>query len=542
MSSSNSHIATRSGALEEERWRLFNLLNELPGIVYVRAPDYSISFANRHFKARFGDPKAGPCYRIIHNRDVPCEPCRCDAALAEGQLMESEWVFADGISYQLNDYPFVDVDGVEKVLHLGIDTTKRKQAEAELERANRELLALSQTEHRERILAESLAQAALTLNSSLDSAQVLDRILEQTLRVMPCSAASVMLIENQQIQLVRHRGLQAWSGEEVERLEAGVPLESMPPRLQAACQMRQPMLIEDTRSDPLDRLANGPDWVRSLVALPMIQGDSAIGIITLVSDRAGFFAPKSVVRLGSFASHAALAVGNARLFQDMKESREQLQSLSRRLVEVQENERRYVARELHDESGQALTSLMIQLKLLEREAEDPDRVKAGVVELMGAVERVMENLHRLAMDLRPASLDHVGLTAALDQHCQALAEQHTIRVTFKALGIEGRVAPDVETALYRIVQEALNNVIRHGRATRADVLLERRDDRIVVIVEDDGRGFDPEASSGPKHLGLVGIQERAVALGGSLTIESSPGMGTALFVEIPSAHTDSDSG
>jgi signal transduction histidine kinase len=472
---------------------------------------------------------------------MPCEPCRCDAALAEGQLLESEWVFADGTSYQLNDYPFVDVDGVEKVLHLGIDITKRRQAEAELERANQELLALSQVEHRERILAESLAQAALALNSSLDSAQVLDRLLEQTLRVVPCTAASVMLIENQEIQLMRQRGLEFWTGAEKERFEAGVPLESMP-RLQAACRTHQPMLIEDTRRDPQAGLADGLEWVRSLLALPMIQGDSVIGFITLLSDRAGFFAEESVLPLGSFASHAALAIGNARLYQSMKESREQLQSLSRRLVEVQEHERRYVARELHDEAGQALTSLMIQLKLLQRDAADPDRVQAGIAELMGEVEAVMENLHRLAMDLRPASLDHLGLIAALDQYCQTLAQQHTIQVAFEVMGIEGRVAPKVETALYRIVQEALNNVIRHGQATRVDVLLERRGDRIVAIIEDDGRGFDPETAAGPDRLGLVGIQERAMALGGSLTIESSPSEGTAIFVEVPHAYPGSDRG
>jgi signal transduction histidine kinase len=541
MTSTNDQTEALTPALDEERRRLFNLLDELPGIVYVRGPVYSIDFANRHFRERFGDPTAGPCYWVIHERDTPCEPCRCDTALAEGQLMESEWIFADGTSYQLNDYPFVDVDGVRKVLHLGIDTTKRRQAEAELEEANRELLALSRAEHRERILAESLAQAALALNSSLDSGQVLDQILEQTLRVVPCSAASVMLIEHKQIQLVRQRGLESWQGAELERLEAGVPLESMP-RLQAACQARLPMLIEDTKRDPQDRLANGLEWVRSLVALPMIQGDSVLGFITLLSDQAGFFAQESLLRLGSFASHAALAIANARLYQEMKESREQLQSLSRRLVEVQENERRYVARELHDEAGQALTSLMIQLKLLQREAADPDRVQGGVTELMGEVEGVMENLHRLAMDLRPASLDHVGLSAALSQHCHTLAEQHAIQVTFEAIGVEGRVAPDVETALYRIVQEALNNVIRHGQATRADVLLERRRDRLAAIVEDDGRGFDPEMAAGPDHLGLVGIQERAMALGGSLTIESSPSQGTALFVEIPHAYPDSDRG
>jgi hypothetical protein len=211
-----------------ERQRQFSLLNELPAIIYVRAPDYAIHFANRHFRQRFGDPTSEPCYKLIHNRTAPCVPCGCATALAEGQLLESEWVFADGKTYQLYDYPFVDVDGVEKVLHLGIDITRRKRAEAELERANRDLLALSRADRQERLLAEGLAQAALALNTSLDAAQVLDRILEQTLQVVPCTAATVMLVENHQIRLVRQRGLESWSNPELAHLQAGLPLESFP--------------------------------------------------------------------------------------------------------------------------------------------------------------------------------------------------------------------------------------------------------------------------------------------------------------------------
>jgi signal transduction histidine kinase len=424
---------------------------------------------------------------------------------------------------------------------LGIDITRRKRAEAELERANRDLLALSRADRQERLLAEGLAQAALALNASLDAAQVLDRILEQTLRVVPCTAATVMLVENQQIRLVRQRGLESWSNPELAHLQAGLPLESFP-RLEAACRERQPLLIQDATRDPQARLLRDLEWLRSLALLPMIQGNRVVGFITLLSDRAGVFTRESILRLGSFASHAALTIENARLYQDMKESREQLQSLSRRLVEVQENERRTVARELHDEAGQALTSLVIQLKLLQQSASDPGQVQAGTAKLIGEVETVMENLHRLAMDLRPASLDHLGLIAALQQHCETLADQHGIRVAFEAIGIEGRVAPEVETALYRIVQEALNNVVRHAQATRADVLLEGRGDRIMVIIEDNGRGFEPETASGPGHLGLVGIQERAMAIGGSLTIESTLRGGTALFVEVRNAYPDPDRG
>ncbi len=541
MMGSTGQIPATAQMLDEERRRLFTLLDELPAIVYLRAPDYSIAFANRHFRRRFGDPSAGPCYRVIHDRSVPCEPCGCATALAGGELLESEWAFADGTTYQLYDYPFVDVDGIEKVLHLGIDITKRRQAEAELERANRELLALSQAEHRERLLAEDLAQAALALNSSLDLAQVLDRILEQTLRLLPCPAATVLLVEGGQIQMVRQCGLEAWAAPVLEDLEAGVPLDGFP-RLQAACHERLPLLIQEATQDAQARPLSDLGWVHSLAFLPMIQGQSVVGFVSLLSDRPGFFTPERILHLQSFASHAALAIENARLYRGMKESREQLQSLSRRLVEIQENERRHVARELHDEAGQALTSLVIQLKLLQRDANAPPRMRAGISVLMAEVELLMENLHRLAMDLRPASLDHVGLTAALQQYCRTLAEQNGLRVGFETVGLEGRVAPDVETALYRIVQEALHNVVRHARAARVDVLLERRGDRIVAIVEDNGQGFDVTAAAGPGHLGLLGIQERALALGGSLTIESTPCGGTALFVEVPDARPGSDCG
>ncbi len=528
-------------AVRVQEQRQFSLLNELPAIVYVRAPDYTIHFANHRFRQRFGDPTSEPCYKLIHNRTAPCVPCGCATALAEGQLLESEWVFADGTTYQLYDYPFVDVDGVEKVLHLGIDITKRKQAEAELQRANQDLLALSRADRQERLLAEGLAQAALALSSNLDASQVLDRILEQTLRVVPCTAATVMLVENQQIRLVRQRGLESRPSAEQALLQAGAPLENFP-RLQAACRERQPLLIQDAARDPETCLLSDLEWVRSPALLPMIQGNSVVGFIALLSDQAGFFTRESILRLRSFATHAALTIENSRLYQEMKDSREQLQSLSRRLVEVQENERRTVARELHDEAGQALTSLVIQLKLLQQSARDPEQVQAGTARLIGDVEAVMENLHRLAIALRPASLDHLGLIAALRQHCATLADQHGIRVTFEAIGIEGRVAPEVETALYRIVQEALNNVVWHAHATRADVLLEGRGDRIVVIVEDNGWGFEPETATGPDHLGLIGIQERAMAIGGSLTIESTLHRGTALFVEVPNAYPDPDRG
>ena len=286
----------------------------------------------------------------------------------------------------------------------------------------------------------------------------------------------------------------------------------------------------------------GSEHVRSWLGVPLVAGDKSIGFCALDKASAGFFTREHMQLAEALVGQAAVVVQNAWLFQQVRAGRERLQSLSRRLVEIQENERRYISRELHDEAGQALTSLMVGLRLLERESGRPEAVAAGVSELMRMVDAVLENLHRLAVDLRPASLDHLGLVPALHQYAEAISDRYGLVVQFETVGSIERLAPDVETALYRIVQEALTNVIRHARATRADVLLERRGDNLIVIVEDNGIGFDPTAALRSGDLGLVGLRERAEMLSGTLTVESAPDAGTTLLLEVPYVPADTDRG
>jgi signal transduction histidine kinase len=214
-----------------------------------------------------------------------------------------------------------------------------------------------------------------------------------------------------------------------------------------------------------------------------------------------------------------------------------LQVLSRRLVVVQETERSLIARELHDDAGQALAALMVGLKLLERDAAHPDALLQRAAELRKTADGVLDNLHRLAMDLRPASLDHLGLAPSLQQYTNAVSRQNELSVRFEALGFEGeRLAPDIETNIYRIVQEALTNVLRHAQATHADVLLESCEQGLLLIIEDNGIGFDYDEAVQRGRLGLFGMRERAEMLGGHLVVESSPGAGTTVFVEVPNGH------
>ena len=147
---------------------------------------------------------------------------------------------------------------------------------------------------------------------------------------------------------------------------------------------------------------------------------------------------------------------------------------------------------------------------------------------------VMEGLHNLALNLRPASLDHLGLVQALVQHANMI-QSDKLSVEFKALGFDReRLSPSIETALFRIAQEALTNVVRHAQAGVVGILLERHAGKVILYVEDDGKGFDPEALD-EDMIGLAGMQERAVLVGGTFTIESVPGKGTSIRVEVPDA-------
>jgi signal transduction histidine kinase len=218
------------------------------------------------------------------------------------------------------------------------------------------------------------------------------------------------------------------------------------------------------------------------------------------------------------------------------EGRARLQSLSRQLVRAQENERRAVSRELHDEAGQSLASLKLGLHLLEEKAGDPAAVRSSVSQLRFQVEELMVSLHRLASNLRPASLDHVGLRAAVQQVVEASNLQDGPRVEFEGGAVGDLRLPEfTETALYRIVQEALTNARRHARATVVSVLLERREGKLVAVIEDDGIGFDPVLALHSGRLGLLGMRERAEMIGGSLIVESEEGKGTTVVAEVPDA-------
>jgi signal transduction histidine kinase len=213
-----------------------------------------------------------------------------------------------------------------------------------------------------------------------------------------------------------------------------------------------------------------------------------------------------------------------------------LQRLSSELIRVREDERRTIARELHDEVGQSLTAIKFELVAAQNAVDEQGGPANLLADVRPIVERTLQTVRDLSHMLHPAVLDDLGLSAAVDLHIKEFRRRHAIRVDLTETGMEERLPRDVETAAYRIVQEALTNVAKHARASSCRVSLVQLSRSVVVVIGDDGVGFsasEPLAAGQDRGLGLVSMNERAVQLGGTVMIESGPGLGTRVVVELP---------
>jgi signal transduction histidine kinase len=207
--------------------------------------------------------------------------------------------------------------------------------------------------------------------------------------------------------------------------------------------------------------------------------------------------------------------------------------LMRRLVSAQEDERRRISRDLHDRLGQELTGLTLGLKLLESDLPQGTRGRARLRDLQEAVSRLGHSAHELAVELRPSALDDLGLQSALEDLVHRWKARTSIPVDFHfAMRSDRRFPREVESTVYRVVQESLTNIARHAGASRVSVIVEYRDTVLMTIIEDDGRGFDQETLNQSNHLGISGMHERLALVGGTLQVESSGTTGTTIRARV----------
>jgi signal transduction histidine kinase len=281
-------------------------------------------------------------------------------------------------------------------------------------------------------------------------------------------------------------------------------------------------LLDDPDVDQSETRAMG---ARTGLYAPLVARGRSLGVIA-VHDKltgTGRFTDGDLRLVEIFAGRAAVAVAlSERVARDTV----------RRVVAAQEAERRRLALELHDETGQALTSILLGLKAIgaAKTAEDAERAEADVRTL---VVQALQDVRALAVELRPSALDDFGLGPALERLAQTFAERSGIDTSVEAT-LEARLPTEVETTLYRIVQEALSNVVKHAGATRVSVVVARRGSSVVAIVEDDGVGFETDDVR-EDALGLLGMRERLALVGGTLEIESADGAGTTVAAQVPAA-------
>ena len=205
-----------------------------------------------------------------------------------------------------------------------------------------------------------------------------------------------------------------------------------------------------------------------------------------------------------------------------------------KLVGALEDERKRIARDLHDELGQKLTAMRLKLEGVRKNC-DEEKLNSGIDEVQQLAQNIDEGVDFLAWELRPAALDDLGLVAALEKYIREWSHFSGINAEFRIAGLKKqRLLPEIETNLYRITQEALNNTHKYSQAKTAEILLEKRRDKVILIIADDGKGFNVKNKKGrEKGIGLIGMEERAALVGGSMEIESAPHKGTTIFVRVP---------
>ena len=391
-----------------------------------------------------------------------------------------------------------------------------QRVEREIRRENQELAILN--------------SIPATVSTSLDLSEVLLLLQQQLSQQLGVPGGCIYIYDQQEEKFELK---QAWGlPDDVPAQIAVVPAQTYPAN--EILRSRKPFLVAEIKKDrlyqKLELDQKRAQW-QSCLGVPVLADGAMQGVIVLFSPTV--FNDAQISFYTSFGKQVGAAFHHARLFEQFFAARERTQVLSQRLVAIQEEERRNLARELHDEIGQILTGLKMMLEMSLR--LPPAESQANVQEAQKLVGELMSKVRQISLDLRPGMLDDLGLLPAWLWYFERYMTQTKVQVNFSHSGLEDqRFASEIETAAYRIVQEALTNVARYAGVTQVTVEAWADPDILCVEIKDAGAGFDPDAAlSANVSSGLAGMGERARLLGGGLTIESESGVGTRITAHLP---------
>jgi PAS domain S-box-containing protein len=478
---------------EEKQFRVLFEMNPLPLWVYD-FETLAVLEVNEAVVRHYGYSRE-ECLSLTLNDIRPAEDVPRLQAYFREHLPSYEpgrTTFAGTWRHRKKDGTLIDVEITSSVINFrgcraGLGVVK------DITEQTRALDAIRQSEEAKARLVEALQASESLFRSITENAPDYIFQIDSNSRILFANRVVPQL----QIKEVLGTRLQDWVGKEYHALMNEVIARAFNTGEPQSYEV--PSIGADTR----------PAWYRSRIG-PVLVAGKVVSAIVIAHD------------VTEFKRHE----------EQLRDYAGRLQALSRRLLEVQEQERRHLARELHDEIGQLLTGLKLSLELSARDGDGMP--ESHLEEARRLVRELTAQVRDLSLHLRPTMLDDLGLLPALLWHLQRYTAQTGIRVAFEHQGLDRRLPPELETGVYRIVQEALTNVARHARVDETRLRVWIDDHVLGLCIEDEGQGFDPQGVLSPRvSSGLSGMQERAVLLGGQLQVNSGAGSGTRLLAEFP---------
>jgi signal transduction histidine kinase len=513
------------------------LVNNLEDELIVIDNDYRViqanaAFLSNHKKGR-RDVIGKHCYRATHGRRQPCGLPDCECPVST--------VWETGRPARVTHRHTFGLEGDKNERYLDIIASPIRDSKGTIFAVAESMRDITETKQNERQNAEAyrnllaLNKIATAVSHSLDLDTVLASALEKTLEIMNRNTGGILLWNEERKKLC-YRVHHSLSKDFVQSV-CFLPGQGVVGRV---LQTGRAILIDDISVDP--RIAYpglvASEGLRAFAAVPLKTDDRVLGVITIASHTPRKFSADDIQLLDSISSQIAIAVENAMLHQEMQRKEESRGELLSEIFSIQEEERKRIARELHDETSQSLASLAASLEAIAGSLP-PEAGEAGsrIRKMEQVAINVLDEIHKLIYELRPSLLDDLGLVAATRWLAEKNLETGGTTIHFKTTGKARRLPSKLETTLFRVIQEAITNIARHAHASDVGITLQFRKYVIRAVIRDNGRGFNVEEAISsrdrPRGLGLLGMKERVGLMNGSMNIHSYPDKGTDIDIEIP---------
>jgi len=514
---------------------LQNVIDGIADKLFVIDSEYRVRFANLAMRQNLAEGRVfigEHCYEVFEGRNNPCCPplwnCPLRKVVQSGSpttIISPEHADAMSDRYvRITLYPLRDNQGnMNAVAELREDVTAERELENQILRRHHHLHALSRISS----ATSGLWDLDVILNIALDT----------VLEIVNATTGGVLFL-NEQTQMLSYRVYRGLSAKYVEQMQMGLG-EGIAGRV---AQTGEPIILEDISRDA--RAAH-PDLIsteglKGFISVPSKARDRVVGVMNIASHRPGRFSADDMYLLNSIGCQLGNAIEQARLCQRLEIGRERYQSLLRHALTAQEDERKRIARELHDETSQALASLTLNLQAAIATAETRSFVDTDLITKLQKTQSValhtVNEVTKLMKELRPTLLDELGLAAAINRYARDSLEPLGTKVSAEFQGVEERMPLEIEVTLFRIAQGAIGNILEHSEAKNVSIRLDCDSDRCVLGIQDDGRGFDvsklTRVDKSGRGAGLFTMKERARLVGGSCSCKSQPGKGTEIVVKV----------